>query len=188
MQCLWPSLVLPFCPSSQMFMVIHILDYAKLMRKRDKAAIGPDGKPTITIESLRASTASARGADPSESQPQAGPSHHQNSPTHHPSGPTSPYEGPPTKQLPLPPMHPSHHPPHPHSGPYQLMPVGSGPPPAGHHQMMPPPTNAQGEGGIVPTPPWITSSSAPSSRGYGGEHQSYMRTSHPPSHARGSPQ
>ncbi|KAI0077088.1 hypothetical protein K474DRAFT_1579223, partial [Panus rudis PR-1116 ss-1] len=36
------------------------LHYAKLMRKRDKAAMGPDGKPAhITIESLRASTASA---------------------------------------------------------------------------------------------------------------------------------
>ncbi|THH31523.1 hypothetical protein EUX98_g2667 [Antrodiella citrinella] len=36
------------------------LHYAKLMRKRDKNGISQDGKPAITIESLRASTASAR--------------------------------------------------------------------------------------------------------------------------------
>ncbi|KAJ3474715.1 hypothetical protein NLI96_g12301 [Meripilus lineatus] len=168
------------------------LHYAKLMRKRDKAsAMGLDGKTnTITIESLRASTASARGADPSDPSPQAGPSHQQNSPINHPSGPTSPYEGTPSKQLPPASMHPSHHPSHGHPGPYQLMPVsGSGaPPPGQHHQMMPPP-HSPSEGGMHPLPPWMApGSSASSSRGYGGDHQSYMRTAHPPSHTRASPQ
>lgn len=159
----------------------YFTDYAKLMRKRDKAPVGPDGKPTITIESLRASTASARGADPSEGQPQAGSSHHQSSPAHHPSGPASPYEGNSSKGPPPTSIHASHHPPHP--GPYQLMPVSGSVPPSGHHHQMmpPPPPPPQGEGGmaVVPPPPWIASStSVSSSRGYAGEHQSYMRTPH----------
>ncbi|TCD60553.1 hypothetical protein EIP91_009869 [Steccherinum ochraceum] len=148
------------------------LHYAKLMRKRDKNGIGPEGKPAITIESLRASTA------PGPSPPHMG----------------SQYPSPhlPTKAGPPPPhmqhsAHPSAHPQHP--GSYPIM---SAQQQSGHHPMMPPP-QAHGEpaGVNVPAPPWMSSSASSSGGGRPpayGEHQAYMRTSHPPSHARASPQ
>ncbi|KAL4244295.1 hypothetical protein ABKN59_010070, partial [Abortiporus biennis] len=185
------------------------LHYAKLMRKRDKAAVGPDGKPTITIESLRASTASARGGEPVDTPPtpQPGPSHPQmqqppaaqSSPAHHSNGAAQPqqvYEHPaPKQQAPPPPqMHQLQPPHHPHGGPYHLMPppAQGGPPPSGQHhphQMIPPPHSSHNDGGAagVPPPPWSSNHPPPSSgRGYVGEHQSYLRT-HPSSHARASP-
>ncbi|KAH9928389.1 uncharacterized protein B0H18DRAFT_1001097 [Fomitopsis serialis] len=157
------------------------LHYAKLMRKRDK---GADGKAApIDLQTLRASTQSARGAEAEHSHSQSS-SHHQQSPVIH-----AQYDQ--QKAGPPPPMHQSHHPPHPHPSPhphsYQLMPVAA--PPTSHSQMMPPPPPHQqghGEGGPVPPPPWMTSSS--SRTGYSTEHQSYLRTAHPPSHARASPQ
>ncbi|KAH8101018.1 hypothetical protein BXZ70DRAFT_1007942 [Cristinia sonorae] len=175
------------------------LHYAKLMRKRDKNGLGPDGKSPITIESLRASTASARGNDqPAENpvqQQQVPPQqsglvqttydqHAQRSgpsPPHMTSQYPSPHPAP--KSGPPPPQHMQHssHPQHP--GSYQLMPVQGG-----HHPMMPPPPSHAEAG--VPPPPWMASS-ASSSGGrpaYGAEHQTYMRASHPPSHARASPQ
>lgn len=170
-------------PSSHLAMT----DYAKLMRKRDK---GADGKAVpIDLQTLRASTQSARGGDADHSHVQSG-SHHQQSPAimH------APYDqskaGPPQQPM----HHPAHAPPHSHPSPhphsYQLMPVAGHPPP--HAQMMPPPPppqqqQANAEGGPVPPPPWMSSSSS-SRSGYSAEHQSYLRTSHPPSHARASPQ
>ncbi|CCM01506.1 uncharacterized protein FIBRA_03562 [Fibroporia radiculosa] len=178
------------------------LHYAKLMRKRDK---GADGKPApIDLQTLRASTQSARGAEqdmqnqhPPHPQPQV---HHQAT-----AVASIPYEQQKQPAPPPQPMHASHHSnghaPHGHPGPYQLMPVGSShaqaaPQQPPHHQMMgPPPPPASGGHSesqtvvSVPPPPWMTSGSSSSNRsGYASEHQSYMRTSHPPSHARASPQ
>ena len=56
-----------------------MIDYAKLMRKRDKAGAGSEGGKPITIESLRASTASARGGEHGE-PPSQGPSPHHHMP------------------------------------------------------------------------------------------------------------
>ncbi|KAH9944836.1 hypothetical protein B0H21DRAFT_745466 [Amylocystis lapponica] len=136
------------------------LHYAKLMRKRDK---GADGKPTpIDMQTLRASTASARGSDPAEQSHSQSQQHQSSS-----AGPSS-YE---QKQ----PSSMSHHAAHP-AGPYQLMPM-----------MPPPPPPASHSDTGVPPPPWMTSSSSSGRGGYGADHQSYMRASHPPSHARASP-
>ncbi|KAF9818835.1 hypothetical protein IEO21_02491 [Rhodonia placenta] len=180
------------------------LHYAKLMRKREK---GADGKTIpIDLQTLRASTQSARGTDPEQSHPAPVQQHHP-----HPNPNVVPYEQPKQQQQQQqqqpPPAHANHHPghpsphPHPHGAPYQLMPVNSGPshPNSQAHQMMPPPPpppvpaqQTHGETGLsVPPPPWMTSSSSSSSSGrsvYQSDHQSYMRTSHPPSHARASPQ
>lgn len=178
-------------------------DYAKLMRKRDKNGIGPDAKPPITIESLRASTASARGGDQGNEPPTQQPAaphqnglvpatydqHSQGRPGPSPPHIGSQYPSPHVPPKPGPPPPHMQHSPHPqHPGSYHLMPVQGG-----HHQMMPPPPPPHGESGVnVPAPPWMTSASTPSSgsgrSAYGGDHQAYMRTSHPPSHARASPQ
>ncbi|KZT67449.1 hypothetical protein DAEQUDRAFT_392400 [Daedalea quercina L-15889] len=169
------------------------LHYAKLMRKRDK---GADGKAApIDLQTLRASTQSARGGDADHSHSQSSGSHHQQSPAVIHASYEQQKSAPPQQ-----PVHGSHHPahapPHPHAGhpsphphSYQLMPV-PGPPPS-HAQMMPPPPppqQAHADGGAVPPPPWMTASSSSSRAGYATEHQSYLRTSHPPSHARASPQ
>ncbi|KAL6301381.1 hypothetical protein BKA93DRAFT_738877 [Sparassis latifolia] len=149
------------------------LHYAKLMRKRDK---GADGRlAPIDMQTLRASTASARGAEGDHPSPGLIPTTYEQQKQH-------------------PPHHPGHTSQHSHPvTPYQLMPVSSGPPSAGSgsHQMMPPPPPpaTHHETGGVPPPPWMTSSSSNAGRsGYSSDHQSYMRTSHTPSHARGSPQ
>ncbi|KAI0719409.1 hypothetical protein C8T65DRAFT_706431 [Cerioporus squamosus] len=163
------------------------LHYAKLMRKRDKT-LDANGKapPPIDLQMLRASTASARGSGGTgehggeNAHPQSHPPPHQAQP------PPSPYDQP--KQPP--PMHASAPPQH--TGPYQLMPAGpSGGPP---HQMMPPPHGPgsaphSAAGAPVPPPPWMSSSGGSAERGaYNAEPQSYVRASHPPSHARASPQ
>ncbi|EMD33898.1 hypothetical protein CERSUDRAFT_117427 [Gelatoporia subvermispora B] len=148
------------------------LHYAKLMRKREKASA--DGKAApIDMQTLRASTASARGsehAEPAHGQPQM----HLPSPVSTPASYDHPKHAPPVHQG----QH--HSPTHPHAGAYQLMP----PPGSGQHQMMPPPpppSGAHAEGG-APPPPWMTSSSR---AGYApADHQSYLRT---PAHGRGSP-
>ncbi|KAI0671846.1 hypothetical protein C8Q78DRAFT_1031131 [Trametes maxima] len=158
------------------------LHYAKLMRKRDKALDANGKAPPIDLQTLRASTASARGSGSNGGGDHGGePSHSQ------PHPPPSPYDPPKP-----PPMH-APPPPHAHQGPYQLMPVGAPGPSGQPHQMMPPlpphgssaPHSANGA--PVPPPPWMSSSAAERSA-YPAEPQSYMRASHPPSHARASPQ
>ncbi len=157
------------------------------MRKRDKTLDANGKAPPIDLQMLRASTASARGggggasgSDQGAESPQP-PSHPQ---AHQAQPPQSPYEQP--KQVA---MHASGPPP-PHPGPYQLMPVnGHGGSGGQAHQMLPPHPSAPGphsaSGAPVPPPPWL----APSERGgYNAEPQSYVRASHPPSHARASPQ
>lgn len=146
------------------------IDYAKLMRKREKFA---DGKSApIDLQTLRASTASARGSELAEPPTQSHPHRA-------PVLAAPPYDH--QKQAPEAPQQPGH------SGSYHLIPPpSSGPPPAGHgqsHQMMPPPpppTSHNENGNQVPPPPWLSSN-----RGY--PDQSYMRTSHPASHTRASP-
>ncbi|KZT01417.1 uncharacterized protein LAESUDRAFT_484345 [Laetiporus sulphureus 93-53] len=164
------------------------LHYAKLMRKRDK---GADGKTApIDLQTLRASTQSNRGPadpepEPPRPQPQPQPSHQQSPAVVHPPS----YDQ--QKQAPPPMHHPGHPSPHPHQGSYQLMPVGPAPQPGQPHQMMPPPpppSVTHSETSVnVPPPPWMTSASS-GRTGYSSDHQSYLRTSHPPSHARASPQ
>ncbi|KAJ2967397.1 hypothetical protein NUW54_g13515 [Trametes sanguinea] len=154
------------------------LHYAKLMRKREKALDANGKAPPIDLQTLRASTASARGSGSNNGNDHGGeqplPPSHQGPP------PPSPYD-----QSKQPPMHPPP-PPHPHQGPYQLMPVGA---PGHSGQMMPPPPPPgsaphSANGAPVPAPPWLGSERG----GYNPEPQSYMRASHPPSHARASPQ
>ncbi|KAL7279274.1 hypothetical protein ACG7TL_007115 [Trametes sanguinea] len=153
------------------------LHYAKLMRKREKALDANGKAPPIDLQTLRASTASARGSGSNNGNDHGGeqslPPPHQGPP------PPSPYD-----QSKQPPMHPP--PPHPHQGPYQLMPVGA---PGHSGQMMPPPPPPgsaphSANGAPIPAPPWLGSERG----GYNPEPQSYMRASHPPSHARASPQ
>ncbi|KAI0367983.1 hypothetical protein BV20DRAFT_1037362 [Pilatotrama ljubarskyi] len=158
------------------------LHYAKLMRKRDKALDANGKAPPIDLQTLRASTASARGSGSTGGGDHSdGPSH---PPPHQGPPPPSPYE------QSKPPMHPP--PQHGHQGPYQLMPVGAPGHPGQPHQMMPPPpphgsASQSANGAPVPPPPWIASPAT--ERGpYSAEPQSYMRASHPPSHARASPQ
>ncbi|KAI0091129.1 hypothetical protein BDY19DRAFT_933976 [Irpex rosettiformis] len=150
------------------------LHYAKLMRKREKI-LGADGKPMpIDLQTLRASTASARGSGAeggehhtAQGPPGQGPPHH--------GGQPPPYD----------PAQQAMHPPPPHGSPYQLIPVSAQnqppPPPHGAHPMMPPPPPPQNQEhsipGPVPPPPWANTNRYPPD-------QSYIR---PPPHAR-SPQ
>jgi hypothetical protein len=173
----------------------RITDYAKLMRKRDKAA-GPDGKaPSIDLETLRASTRMAdnsnRDANNRNSNTSSGNNnnnHNGNSgPTEAKPPPSSPSQrsdsarpspavskaGPP--QSPVSPATSTYHP----------NPSGPGVPPqqqSSHApQMMPPPPMAPGTGDATP-PTWHAA------RGYPAKHGSFMRAHAPPSHARGAPQ
>ncbi|KAI0749663.1 hypothetical protein C8Q80DRAFT_1101924 [Daedaleopsis nitida] len=166
------------------------LHYAKLMRKRDKTLDNGLKAPPIDLQMLRASTASARGSGGNEqgSEPPHTPHPSGHPPAHQAQPPPSPYDQPkqaPVHAAPPPPQHP---------GQYQLMPVVNGAPSgAPPHQMMPPP-HAPGSapqsaaGAPVPPPPWLTSSAGAERGGYNPEPQSYVRASHPPSHARASPQ
>ncbi|KAI0783840.1 hypothetical protein BC629DRAFT_1678240 [Irpex lacteus] len=150
------------------------LHYAKLMRKREKV-LGADGKPMpIDLQTLRASTASARGSGAEGGEHLPGPPPGQGPPHHSGSGPPPGYDG----QQPM-------HPPPPHGSPYQLIPVSAQsqqpPPPHNAHQMMPPPPPPQNQEhsipGQVPPPPWASTNRYPPD-------QSYIR---PPPHTR-SPQ
>jgi hypothetical protein len=147
-------------------------DYAKLMRKRDKA-LGADGKPIpIDLQTLRASTASARGNSGEGGDHQSVSVPPGQGPSHHGSGPPPAYE--PQQQM---------HAPPPHGSPYQLTPVSSqSQPPQNAHQMMPPPPPQNHEHssmpGLIPPPPWASASRYP-------PEQSYIR---PSAHARSSPQ
>lgn len=151
------------------------LDYAKLMRKRDKA-VGADGKPIpIDLQTLRASTASARGSAENGAEHQmhaAAPppppqQHSQPPPQHHSNVVATQYD--PQQQ-----MHAHAQPAH--GSPYQLMPVSAQPPSAPtHHQLMHPSTqnHEQPTTTAIPAPPWQT---APG-RGYPSD-QSYLRQPH----------
>ncbi|KAI9509816.1 hypothetical protein F5148DRAFT_977724 [Russula earlei] len=166
------------------------LHYAKLMRKRDKAA-GPDGKPpSIDLEMLRASTRMAdnanrdvnnrnsntassnnnNGSAPADTKPPPPSSPSQKSDSARPS-PAVSKAGPP--QSPVSPAASTYHP----------NPSGPGVPPQQqlpHVQMMPPPSLASGTGDAAP-PTWHPT------RGYATEHGSFVRAHAPPSHTRGAP-
>ncbi|KAH9945086.1 uncharacterized protein BXZ73DRAFT_38982 [Epithele typhae] len=165
------------------------LHYAKLMRKRDKTLDANGKAPPIDLQTLRASTASARGAGGNSSDGGHGePSQSQN----HGSLPPPPHQAPPPQSSYEQQKPPSMHggPPPPHPGSYQLMPVAPPGSSASVHQMMPPPHGPPSAphsavGAPVPPPPWLSPS--PSDRG-GYNNGDYARLSHPPSHARASPQ
>ena len=175
-----------------------MIDYAKLMRKRDKAA-GPDGKPpNIDLEMLRASTRMADNSNreanknsnntsgnnsngnqavsantaletkPAPSSPSQRSDSTRPSPTVSKTGP----QGPQTPASPA-------------TGPYHSNPSGPGVPPQQQPpratQMMPPPSIASGTGDAVP-PTW------PAARGYPAEHGPFMRPHVSQSHTRGAPQ
>jgi len=146
-------------------------DYAKLMRKRDKA-FGPAAAdaPRIDMDTLRASARAAdlsdkphgRSSKQSASQSQSQPQQANET--------TSPTES--GKQL------PQHH-----QGSFQLVPVippsSNAPPPGsdmGSRQVMSAPNSAPMP---VPPPPWATPASS-GGRGYAPDqlqHQSFIRTS-----------
>ncbi len=171
-----------------------MIDYAKLMRKRDKAA-GPDGKPpSIDLETLRASTRMADNSNrdannrngsavvsngnqnlsantPAETKPPPSPPS-QKSDSARPS-PAVSKGGPP--QSPVSPATSNYH---------SSNPAGPGIPPQPQSsrptQMMPPSSIPSGASDSTP-PTWQ------SARGYPAEHGSFMRAHAPPSHTRGAP-
>jgi hypothetical protein len=149
------------------------LDYAKLMRKRDKNNTGET--PVIDMETLRASARAADIADKSSRSSKQAPKSRQ-------SEPASPMD---SKQA-------AQH----HQGSFQLVtPMVTEPStsttaaetsraqttPSQQHQSMPPP-------GSLPPPPWVTPAST-SGRVYATadhlQHQSFMRSSQhtPANHA-----
>ncbi|KAI0682554.1 hypothetical protein BC835DRAFT_1298683 [Cytidiella melzeri] len=134
------------------------LHYAKLMRKRDKA-VGADGKPmTIDLQTLRASTASARGSGGEGGEHHQAPGPPGAGPTHH-IGTGAPPNYEPQQQM---------HAPPPHGSPYQLIPVSApNQPPSGGHQMMPPPQNHEHSmSGPIPPPPWASTNRYPAEQSY----------------------
>jgi len=177
----------------------RIIDYAKLMRKRDKAA-GPDGKaPSIDLEMLRASTRMADNSNRDTSNRNSNTSSGNNNNGNHSVSTSGPIEAKPPPSSPSqrsdsarpspavsmagPP--PPQSPVSPATGTYHSNPSGPGVPPqqqpphATH--MMPPPSMASGAGDATP-PTWHAA------RGYPAEHGSFMRAHARPSHARGAPQ
>ena len=167
--------VCSFIPSLITTLSSPSTDYAKLMRKRDKAN-GNGDLPRIDLETLRAS---ARAADVSDkTQPRKGVSRSNQS-----IEPASPME---TGQ---PPQH--------HQGSFQLVSMlpqesavssesSHAPTQPTHQNTAPPPGSL-----TAPPPPWATSVAPTSGRGYPPEHlqhQSFMRSSqHPSSTAHTSP-
>jgi hypothetical protein len=176
----------------------RIIDYAKLMRKRDKAA-GPDGKaPSIDLEMLRASTRMADNSNRDASNRNSNPSSGSNNNGNHSVSASGPIEAKPPP--PSPPSQksdsarpspavskagPPQSPVSPATSTYHPNPSGPGVPPQQQPphatQMMPPPSIASGTGDATP-PTWHTA------RGYPAEHGSFMRSHARPSHARGAPQ
>jgi hypothetical protein len=172
----------------------RIIDYAKLMRKRDKAA-GPDGKaPSIDLEMLRASTRMADNSNRDVSNRNGNPGSGNNNNANHSvsaSGPTDtnpPPSSPSQKSdsaRPSPAVSkagPPQSPVSPATSTYHSNPSGPGVPPQQQQshvtQMMPPPS---GTGDATPST-WHAA------RGYPAEHGSFMRSHGRPSHARGAPQ
>jgi len=175
LQCVWLAYVTSLRVIALATALSHssLLDYAKLMRKRDKNANGET--PVIDMETLRASARAADIADKSSRPSKQASRSHQ-------SEPASPMD---SKQA-------AQH----HQSSFQLVtPMATDPSPSTmaaetsraqttpsqQHQSMPPP-------GSLPPPPWATS--APSSgRVYPApehlQHQSFMRGSQhtPANHA-----
>jgi hypothetical protein len=171
----------------------RITDYAKLMRKRDKAA-GPDGKPpSINLETLRAST---RMADNSNRDANNRNSNTSSNNGNHSVSASGPAEGKPPPSSPsqrsdsarpspaVSKAGPPQSPVSPATSTYHSNPSGPGVPPQQQPphatQMMPPPSIASGTNDAAP-PTWHAA------RGYPAEHGSFMRAHAPPSHARGAP-
>ena len=162
------------------------LDYAKLMRKRDKTlGQGVPDPPTIDMDTLRASARAADNVDKTQTQQLSD----QPSMQVDESTTTSPANH--TKQLPPqpPPSQPQSQQQH-HQGSFQLVQVmtssgGNAPPPPPPSvppptSVIPPPNAAQMP---VPTPPWAASGTPASAPGSGRvyapdqlSHQSFMRT------------
>lgn len=188
LQRLWIACVLlrfhPHCRNLNEFP--DMTDYAKLMRKRDKAG-GNGDAPRIDMDTLRASVRAADLADKSHSRSKASRSQQS-------IEPTSPME--PGK--PLPQQH--------HQGSFQLvqmMPQDLAPPPPHPEPIRVPPPQQQHSHpsmpqstsslSAAPPPPWATnvpSSSAGGARGYAPDqlqHQSFMRTSQHPTATHTSP-
>lgn len=189
LQRLWIACVLlrfrPHCRNLNEFP--DMTDYAKLMRKRDKAG-GNGDAPRIDMDTLRASARAADLADKSHSRSKASRSQQS-------IEPTSPME--PGK--PLPQQH--------HQGSFQLvqmMPQDLAPPPPHPEPIRVPPPQQQQHShqsmpqsasslSAAPPPPWATnvpSSSAGGARGYAPDqlqHQSFMRTSQHPTATHTSP-
>ena len=156
----------------------HALDYAKLMRKRDKQ-LGADGKPIpIDLQTLRMSTLASKehgkghhqdAGRPGPGQPSGGMDEQAQSAS--PSGSYEPQK-PPMQQ-----------PPHmPHGSPYQLPSVpnqGAPPPTPSPHQLMhPPPIQPQQSMASPSQSPWMAS--PPTGRGYqpASEPPAYLRAQH----------
>jgi hypothetical protein len=177
---------------------LQITDYAKLMRKRDKAA-GPDGKaPNIDLETLRASTrmaeSSHRDANNRSGNTGAGSNNNdnggQNAPVSAPADTKPPPSSPSQKSdstRPSPAVSKAGPPQSPVSqatSNYHPNPSGPSVPPqhqpAHAAQMMPPPSIPSGTSETAP-PAWQ------GARGYSTEHGSFMRAHAPPSRARGAP-
>lgn len=175
----------------------RMIDYAKLMRKRDKAA-GPDGKaPSIDLEMLRASTRMADNSNRDASIRNGNTSGGNNNNANHSvsaSGPadTNPSPSSPSQKSdsarPSPAVSkagPPQSPVSPATSTYHSNPSGPGVPPQQQQphatQMMPPPSITSGTGDATP-PTWHAA------RGYPAEHGSFMRSHGRPSHARGAPQ
>lgn len=173
-----------------------MIDYAKLMRKRDKAA-GPDGKaPNIDLEMLRASTRMAENSNRDASNRNGNTSSSNNANGNQSTSSSTPAE---TKPSPSSPSQksdsvhqspavskagPPQSPVSPATSTYHSNPSGPGVPPQQQPshaaQMMPPPSIASGTTDAVP-PTWHAA------RGYPSEHGSFMRAHAPPSHTRGAP-
>ena len=167
-------------------------DYAKLMRKRDKAA-GPDGKPpNIDLETLRASTRMAESSsrDATNRSGNAVGNNNSNGNQNAPAD-TKPPPSPPSQKSdsarPSPAVSkggPPQSPISPATSNYHSNPTGPGvppqPQPSHSTQMMPPSSIPSGANETTP-PTWQ------GSRGYPAEHGSFMRAHAPPSHARGAP-
>jgi GATA zinc finger len=175
---------------------LRVTDYAKLMRKRDKAA-GPDGKaPNIDLETLRASTRMAENShrDANNRSGNTGGNNNnggsQNTPANAPADTKPPPSSPSQKSdstRPSPAVSKAGPPQSPVSQATSTYhPNSSGPSippqhqPAHAAQMMPPPSIPSGTGDAAP-PAWQ------GTRGYPTEHGSFMRAHAPPSHARGVP-
>jgi len=173
------------------------LHYAKLMRKRDKAA-GPDGKaPNIDLETLRASTRMADSShrDANNRSGNSGSNNNnsgsQSAPAGAPPADTKPPPSSPSQKSdstrPSPAVSKAGPPQSPVSqttSTYHPNPSGPGVPPqhqpAHAAQMMPPPSIPPGTGDAAPLA-WQ------GTRGYPNEHGSFMRAHAPPSHTRGAP-
>ena len=184
------------CSSLRFYSHPWTIDYAKLMRKRDKAA-GPDGKPpNIDLEMLRASTRMAdnnnRDANNRNNNTTSNNNNNGNqSVSANTSAETKPAPSSPSQKSdstrPSPAVSKAgpRTPTSPATGTYHSNPSGPGVPPQQQPsratQMMPPPSIASGTGDNAP-PTW------PAARGYPAGHGPFIRPHASQSHSRGAPQ